>query len=64
MISVLAVLGFFQIQVSAFPVLDFPEAGLDDTASYQGYQTRFYRDSDLPRAAVQPHREPVGERSQ
>ena len=45
MISVLAVLGFFQIQVSAFPVLDFPEAGLDDTASYQGYQTRFYRDA-------------------
>ncbi len=27
------------------PVLDFPEPGLDDTASYQGYQTRFYRDS-------------------
>jgi hypothetical protein len=28
-----------------FPVLAFPEAGLDDTASYQGYQTRFYRDA-------------------
>jgi hypothetical protein len=27
------------------PVLAFPEAGIDDTASYQGYQTRFYRDS-------------------
>jgi hypothetical protein len=27
------------------PVLDFPEPGLDDPASYQGYQTRFYRDS-------------------
>src|SRR3954452_22561827 len=27
------------------PVLAFPEPGLDDTASYQGYQTRFYRDS-------------------
>src|SRR5215213_9429365 len=27
------------------PVLEFPEAGLDDTAAYQGYQTRFYRDS-------------------
>ncbi|MEA2712969.1 MAG: hypothetical protein QOK27_930, partial [Gemmatimonadales bacterium] len=25
--------------------LAFPEPGLDDTASYQGYQTRFYRDS-------------------
>jgi hypothetical protein len=27
------------------PVLGFPEPGLDDTAAYQGYQTRFYRDS-------------------
>ncbi len=27
------------------PVLEFPEAGLDDTAAYQGYQTRFYHDS-------------------
>jgi hypothetical protein len=27
------------------PALTFPEPGLDDTASYQGYQTRFYRDS-------------------
>ncbi len=27
------------------PVLDFPEPGLDDAAAYQGYQTRFYRDS-------------------
>jgi hypothetical protein len=26
-------------------VLAFPEPGLDDTAAYQGYQTRFYRDS-------------------
>jgi hypothetical protein len=25
--------------------LAFPEPGLDDTAAYQGYQTRFYRDS-------------------
>ncbi len=30
----------------ALPVLDFPEPGLDDTASYQGYKTRFYRDSE------------------
>ena len=28
-----------------FPVLDFPEAGIDDSASYQGYRTRFYRDA-------------------
>jgi hypothetical protein len=27
------------------PVLFFPEPGMDDTAAYQGYQTRFYRDS-------------------
>jgi len=27
------------------PVLVFPQAGLDDTAAYQGYETRFYRDS-------------------
>jgi hypothetical protein len=27
------------------PVLEFPEAGIDDTASYRGYQTRFFRDA-------------------
>jgi hypothetical protein len=27
------------------PVLAFPEQGLDDPASYQGYQTRFFRDA-------------------
>jgi len=27
------------------PVLGFPEQGLDDPAAYQGYQTRFFRDS-------------------
>ena len=27
------------------PVLAFPDAGLDDTAAYRGYQTRFYRDA-------------------
>jgi hypothetical protein len=27
------------------PVLSYPEPGMDDTAAYQGYQTRFYRDS-------------------
>jgi hypothetical protein len=27
------------------PILAFPEPGLDDTAAYQGYRTRFYRDS-------------------
>lgn len=27
------------------PVLSFPDATLDDTAAYRGYQTRFYRDA-------------------
>ncbi|HEV7593703.1 MAG TPA: hypothetical protein VGO33_01805 [Gemmatimonadaceae bacterium] len=27
------------------PVLAFPETGLDDPAAYQGYQTRFFRDT-------------------
>ncbi|HXL85572.1 MAG TPA: hypothetical protein VN927_00080, partial [Gemmatimonadaceae bacterium] len=27
------------------PVLAFPEPGLDDSAAYQGYQTRFFRDT-------------------
>ena len=27
------------------PALSFPEAGLDDAAAYQGYQTRLYRDA-------------------
>ncbi|HLE57728.1 MAG TPA: hypothetical protein VJB15_11650 [Rhodothermia bacterium] len=30
---------------SVEPVLAFPEAGLDDPAAYQGYQTRFFRDA-------------------
>ncbi|MEA2725242.1 MAG: hypothetical protein QOH59_3013, partial [Gemmatimonadales bacterium] len=42
------------------PVLDFPEPGLDDTASYQGYQTRFYRDSK--QNTVQVYLEPQGGR--
>ncbi|TMB09834.1 MAG: hypothetical protein E6J65_28540, partial [Deltaproteobacteria bacterium] len=29
----------------ALPVLSYPEPGMDDTAAYQGYQARFYRDS-------------------
>ncbi|HEX7119294.1 MAG TPA: hypothetical protein VF212_10925 [Longimicrobiales bacterium] len=27
------------------PVLEFPEAGLDDSIAYAGYRTRFYRDA-------------------
>jgi hypothetical protein len=45
------------LQVSqTAPVLSFPEAGLDDPSAYQGYQTRFYRDSK--RNAVQIYLEP------
>ncbi len=32
-------------QTRAQPILGFPEAGLDDPVAYQGYQTRFYRDT-------------------
>jgi hypothetical protein len=42
------------------PVLAFPEAGLDDPAAYQGYQTRFYRDSR--ENTVQIYLEPRGGR--
>src|SRR2546427_8107940 len=28
------------------PVLEFPQEGLDDTAAYQGYVTRFFRDPE------------------
>ena len=45
MITAWLVLGVLQTQ-TRLPVLDFPEAGLDDTTSYQGYKTRFYRDSE------------------
>lgn len=31
--------------VATLPVLSFPERGLDDSAAYQGYQTRLYRDA-------------------
>jgi hypothetical protein len=34
-----------QAPVPNLPILAFPEPGLDDKAAYQGYQTRFYRDS-------------------
>jgi hypothetical protein len=42
------------------PVLSFPEPGIDDPSAYQGYQTRFYRDSK--RNAVQIYLEPRGGR--
>jgi hypothetical protein len=42
------------------PVLSSPDPALDDTASYQGYQTRFYKDSRDN--AVQIYLEPRGGR--
>ena len=45
MIAAWLLLGMLQTQTRV-PVLDFPQPGLDDTASYQGYKTRFYRDSE------------------
>jgi hypothetical protein len=42
------------------PVLAFPEPGLDDASAYQGYQTRFYRDSR--KNVVQIYLEPKGGR--
>ena len=41
-------------------MLAFPEPGVDDTAAYQGYQTRFYRDSKGN--TVQIYLEPRGGR--
>ncbi len=43
------------------PVLAFPEPGMDDSAAYQGYQTRFYRDSKGN--TVQIYLEPKGGRA-
>src|SRR3954467_4529692 len=43
------------------PVLAFPEPRLDDTAAYQGYQTRFYR--DLKGNTVQIYLQPNGGRA-
>ena len=43
------------------PVLEFPEPGLDDTTAYQGYKTRFYRDSR--NNTVQIYHQPRGGRA-
>jgi hypothetical protein len=48
------------VQTAQAPVLGFPEPGVDDTAAYQGYQTRFYRDSKGN--TVQIYLEPRGGR--
>jgi hypothetical protein len=44
----LAAVAFFQFALSAqqiAPVLAFPDPTLDDTAAYQGYHTRFFKDA-------------------
>jgi len=53
-------LALLLLQTAQPPVLAFPEPGLDDTAAYQGYQTRFYRDSKGN--TVQIYLEPRGAR--
>jgi hypothetical protein len=41
----LFLLAALALQAQQPPVIALPEPGLDDTAAYQGYKTRFYRDS-------------------
>ncbi len=43
--SLSALLLLAQLGATTLPLLTFPETGLDDSASYQGYQTRFFRDA-------------------
>ena len=45
--SLFALALFAQLAAPAktLPVLSFPEPGLDDSAAYQGYQTRLFRDA-------------------
>jgi len=53
-------LALLLLQTAQPPVLAFPERGLDDPAAYQGYKTRFYRDSK--ENTVQIYLEPRGAR--
>ena len=41
----IALLAQLAAPVRVLPVLSFPEPGLDDSAAYQGYQTRLFRDA-------------------
>ncbi|MGQ0641525.1 MAG: hypothetical protein ACT4P6_12295 [Gemmatimonadaceae bacterium] len=43
--GLLATLGLLAQVTATAPVLAFPEAGLDDSVAYRGYQTRFHRDA-------------------
>lgn len=53
---ILALLAQLAAPQRVLPVLDYPEPGMDDTTAYQGYQTRFFRDSK--RNTVQIYLEP------
>ncbi len=44
-IMVLAIFVFGACTQEVKPVLEFPEAGLDDAETYRGYTTRFFQDS-------------------
>ncbi|AHG93807.1 hypothetical protein J421_6272 (plasmid) [Gemmatirosa kalamazoonensis] len=44
-LSSLALLAQLAAAQPTAPVLTFPEPGLDDSAAYQGYETRLYRDA-------------------
>ena len=44
-LALLAQLAAAQQPRPSAPVLSFPEAGLDDSAAYRGYQTRLFRDA-------------------
>ena len=43
--SLIALVVIAQLGATTLPLLTFPEPGLDDSAAYQGYQTRFFRDA-------------------
>ncbi|CAN5586153.1 hypothetical protein BH09GEM1_BH09GEM1_20560 [soil metagenome] len=45
MLSTIALLAQLMAPVATRPVLAFPERGLDDSAAYQGYKTRIFRDA-------------------
>ena len=45
MLNTIALLAQLMVPTATRPVLAFPERGLDDSAAYQGYRTRIFRDA-------------------
>ncbi|MEO5817702.1 MAG: hypothetical protein ABIT20_20705, partial [Gemmatimonadaceae bacterium] len=45
MLNTVALLAQLMAPTATQPVLAFPERGLDDSAAYQGYKTRIFRDA-------------------